>query len=173
MVLVEKLWNTETFILYDVNKLHMQILQDQEDAIGINQKRIEKRKQTQVERERRILAKKGKIKVELLTPEERETLLERLRAVPINKDAIMTVKPDRRKNSAIKIKAILPLKKGQLQHTILVFDSINKAANDLGIYHYQISEAIHGERSDVHGIQFEFIEPDVKMNAIWKYIKDY
>ena len=38
----------------------------------INQKRIEKRKQTQIESERRTLAKKGKIKVELLTPEERE-----------------------------------------------------------------------------------------------------
>ena len=108
-----------------------------------------------------------------MTPEERELLLERLRAIRIDKDAILTTKPDRRKNRAIKVKAILPLKKGQLQHTILIFDSINKAANDLGIYHYQISEAIHGERSDVHGIQFEFIEPDVKMNAIWKYIKDY
>ena len=38
----------------------------------INQKRIKKRKQTQIESERRTLAKKGKIKVELLTPEERE-----------------------------------------------------------------------------------------------------
>ena len=78
----------------------------------INQKRIEKRKQTQIESERRTLAKKGKIKVELLTPEERELLLERLRAIRIDKDAILTTKPDRRKNRAIKVKAILPLKKG-------------------------------------------------------------
>ena len=46
LILVEKLWNTETQILYDVNKLHMQVIKDQDDAIGINQKRIEKRKQT-------------------------------------------------------------------------------------------------------------------------------
>ena len=46
----------------------------------------------------------------MLTPEERELLLERLRAIRIDKDAIMTVKPDRRKNKAIKVKAILPLK---------------------------------------------------------------
>ena len=112
MILVEKLWNTETQILHDDHQLHMQILQDQEDVKVINQKRIEKRKQTRIEKERRSLSKKGKIKVELLTPEERELLLERLRAIRIDKDAILTTKPDRRKNRAIKVKAILPLKKG-------------------------------------------------------------
>ena len=110
MIIVEKLWNTETQILHDDYQLHLQILQDQEDVKVINQKRIEKRKQTQIESERRTLAKKGKIKVELLTPEERELLLERLRAIRIDKDAILTTKPDRRKNRAIKVKAILPLK---------------------------------------------------------------
>ena len=40
MIIVEKLWNTETQILHD----DYQILQDQKDVKVINQKRIEKRK---------------------------------------------------------------------------------------------------------------------------------
>ena len=173
LILVEKLWNTETQILYDVNKLHMQVIKDQDDAIGINQKRIEKRKQTQIESERRALVKKGKIKVELLTAEEREMLLQRLREVSINKDAIMTAKPDRRKNRAIRVKAILPLKSGQVQPTILVFNSIKEASEELGVYEKQIRKCVAGEIGDVYGMQFEYLDMDVKMNAIWKYIKQY
>ena len=44
MIIVEKLWNTETQILHDDYQLHLQILQDQKDVKVINQKRIEKRK---------------------------------------------------------------------------------------------------------------------------------
>ena len=109
----------------------------------------------------------------MLTPEERELLLERLRAIRIDKDAIMTVKPDRRKNKAIKVKAILPLKQGQLQPTILVFNSIKQASDELGIYQTQIRKCVCGEIGDVYGVQFECIDIDDKMNAIWKYIKDY
>ena len=153
--------------------MHLKLINDQDAAIGINQKRIEKRKQTQIEKERRTLSKKGKIKVELLTPEEREILLDRLRRVNIDKDALLTVRKNKRRNIGIKVKAVLPLKKGQVQNTILVFNSIKQASEELGLYPYQISQAINGERGLIHGIQFECIEMDDQMNAIWKYIQKY
>ena len=100
-------------------------------------------------------------------------LLQRLREVSINKDAIMTAKPDRRKNRSIRVKAILPLKSGQVQPTILVFNSIKQASEELGVYEKQIRKCVAGEIGDVYGVQFEYLDMDVKMNAIWKYIKQY
>ena len=173
LVLVEKLWNAETQILYDEQQLHMKLISDQDAMLGINQRRMQKWKDRQVEKGRQEMQKTGKIKVELLTPEERQMLLDQLRKINIDKDALLTVPKKNRRSIAIKVKAILPLKKGQVQNTILVFDSIKKAAADLGLYPYQISEAIHGERSDVHGIVFECLEPTDQVNAIWKYIQKY
>ena len=85
----------------------------------------------------------------------------------------MTAKPDRRKNRAIRVKAILPLKAGQVQPTILVFNSIKQASEELGVYEKQIRKCVAGEIGDVYGVQFEYLDMDVKMNAIWKYIKQY
>jgi hypothetical protein len=168
MVIVEKIWAAEIEIAHDDQLLHMRKMREIENELGYNQKFEE----SAMEKERRKLKKKGKIKLELLTVEERNILLNNLRNISLKDDSFL-LKSKIARTKGIKVKAILPLKEGQMENAVLIFNSIRQASKELGIATSVISNIAKGNGESVHGIRFEVVEMNSQLNVLWKYLERY